>query len=44
VRDIVDLHEEILRAIADHQPSEAPQEMRIHIDDSRDNMVRLFTL
>jgi DNA-binding GntR family transcriptional regulator len=35
-------HSEILRAIAMHQPAEARHAMEIHIDDSRDKMIKLF--
>jgi DNA-binding GntR family transcriptional regulator len=36
-------HTDILRAIETHQPAKARQAMQIHIDDSRDKMVRLFS-
>jgi DNA-binding GntR family transcriptional regulator len=36
-------HASILRAIEAHQPSEAHQAMAVHIDLSRDKMVRLFS-
>jgi DNA-binding GntR family transcriptional regulator len=35
-------HSDILRAIAAHQPAEARRAMEVHIDDSRDKMIRLF--
>jgi DNA-binding GntR family transcriptional regulator len=35
-------HTEILRAIEMHQPAEARHAMEIHIDDSRDKMIKLF--
>ena len=35
-------HIDILRAIASHQPAQARQAMQVHIDDSRDKMVKLF--
>ena len=35
-------HVDILRAIASHQPAQARQAMQVHIDDSRDKMVKLF--
>ena len=36
-------HTDILRAIETHQPAKARQAMQIHIDDSRDKMVQLFS-
>jgi DNA-binding GntR family transcriptional regulator len=36
-------HTDILRAIASHQPAEARQAMQVHIDDSREKMIRLFS-
>ncbi len=35
-------HAEILRAIEMHQPGEARHAMEVHIDDSRDKMIKLF--
>jgi DNA-binding GntR family transcriptional regulator len=35
-------HVDILRAIASHRPAQARQAMQVHIDDSRDKMVKLF--
>lgn len=35
-------HGDILRAIETHQPAEARHAMEIHIDDSRDKMIKLF--
>lgn len=35
-------HADILRAIESHQPVEARHAMEIHIDDSRDKMIKLF--
>jgi len=35
-------HTDILRAIAAHQPADARRAMEVHIDDSRDKMIRLF--
>jgi len=35
-------HGDILRAIATRQPAQARQAMQVHIDDSRDKMVKLF--
>jgi DNA-binding GntR family transcriptional regulator len=35
-------HSEILRAIEAHQPADARRAMEVHIDDSRDKMIRLF--
>ncbi len=35
-------HGEILRALQAHQPSEARQAMALHIDLSRDKMIKLF--
>lgn len=37
-------HADILRAIATRQPTEARQAMQVHIDDSRDKMVKLFSV
>jgi DNA-binding GntR family transcriptional regulator len=36
-------HAEILRAIETRQPAEASQAMKVHIDESRDKMVKLFS-
>jgi GntR family transcriptional regulator, rspAB operon transcriptional repressor len=36
-------HADILRAIEMHQPAEARYAMQVHIDDSRDKMIRLFS-
>jgi len=36
-------HAEILRAIETHQPAQVRQAMKVHIDESRDKMVRLFS-
>jgi DNA-binding GntR family transcriptional regulator len=35
-------HSNILRAIETHQPAKARRAMEIHIDDSRDKMIKLF--
>lgn len=35
-------HAEILRAIETHHPAEARHAMEVHIDDSRDKMIKLF--
>jgi DNA-binding GntR family transcriptional regulator len=35
-------HADILRAIQTHQPAEARRAMEVHIDDSRDKMIKLF--
>jgi DNA-binding GntR family transcriptional regulator len=35
-------HSEILRAIEAHQPAKARRAMEIHIDESRDKMIKLF--
>jgi GntR family transcriptional regulator, rspAB operon transcriptional repressor len=35
-------HGDILRAIETHQPAEARHAMEVHIDDSRDKMIKLF--
>jgi len=35
-------HTNILRAIAAHQPAQARRAMEVHIDDSRDKMIKLF--
>jgi DNA-binding GntR family transcriptional regulator len=35
-------HGDILRAIATRQPAQARRAMQVHIDDSRDKMVKLF--
>jgi GntR family transcriptional regulator, rspAB operon transcriptional repressor len=37
-------HADILRAIESRQPAEASRAMQVHIDDSRDKMVRLFSV
>lgn len=37
-------HANILRAIETRQPAEARQAMQVHIDDSRDKMVKLFSV
>ena len=37
-------HADILRAIETRQPAEAHQAMQVHIDDSRDKMVKLFSV
>jgi DNA-binding GntR family transcriptional regulator len=37
-------HADILRAIELRQPAEARQAMQLHIDDSRDKMVKLFSV
>jgi DNA-binding GntR family transcriptional regulator len=36
-------HAEIIRAIKAHQPAEARQAMVVHIDMSRDKMIKLFS-
>lgn len=35
-------HSDILRAIEAHQPADARRAMEVHIDDSRDKMIKLF--
>lgn len=35
-------HTDILRAIAAHEPAEARRAMEVHIEDSRDKMIKLF--
>jgi len=35
-------HADILRAIETHQPAKARRAMEVHIDDSRDKMIKLF--
>lgn len=35
-------HTEILHAIETHQPAQARHAMEVHIDDSRDKMIKLF--
>ena len=35
-------HSDILRAIGAHQPADARRAMEVHIDDSRDKMIKLF--
>ena len=35
-------HREILHAIEAHQPADARRAMEVHIDDSRDKMIKLF--
>ena len=37
-------HAEIIRAIENHEPAEARRAMQVHIDDSRDKMVKLFSV
>jgi DNA-binding GntR family transcriptional regulator len=37
-------HANILRAIETRQPTEARRAMQVHIDDSRDKMVKLFSV
>jgi GntR family transcriptional regulator, rspAB operon transcriptional repressor len=37
-------HSDILRAIAAHEPAEARRAMEVHIEDSRDKMIRLFAV
>jgi DNA-binding GntR family transcriptional regulator len=36
-------HTDILRAIEAHEPAQARQAMQVHIDDSRDKMIKLFS-
>jgi GntR family transcriptional regulator, rspAB operon transcriptional repressor len=36
-------HADILRAIDSRQPAQARQAMQVHIDDSRDKMIKLFS-
>jgi GntR family transcriptional regulator, rspAB operon transcriptional repressor len=36
-------HTDILRAIESHEPAQARQAMQVHIDDSRDKMIKLFS-
>jgi GntR family transcriptional regulator, rspAB operon transcriptional repressor len=35
-------HSDILRAIAAHEPAEARRAMEVHIEESRDKMIKLF--
>jgi DNA-binding GntR family transcriptional regulator len=37
-------HADIIRAIETRQPAEAHQAMQVHIEDSRDKMVKLFSV
>jgi DNA-binding GntR family transcriptional regulator len=36
-------HADILRALEAHHPAQARQAMQVHIDDSRDKMIKLFS-
>jgi DNA-binding GntR family transcriptional regulator len=36
-------HADILRAIETRQPAKARQTMQVHVDDSRDKMIKLFS-
>jgi DNA-binding GntR family transcriptional regulator len=36
-------HTDILRAIESHEPAQARLAMQVHIDDSRDKMIKLFS-